>query len=152
MSDLTITELWFKRAKPEPTEQNFNVQVGVHFEEFVEMLDTMRFYAPTVPGGTLAGSVMSLRNKLHVLAEDLKSGKVQAVVEDRIEFLDSLADQIVTATGAGYMAGMNVPAALDRVNGSNFSKFDDNGMPLFDANGKIKKGPNYKKVNLDGLV
>ena len=152
MSDLTITELWFKRAKPEPTEQNFNVQVGVHFEELVEMLDTMRFYAPTFPGGTLQGAVMSLRNKLHVLAEDLKSGKVQAVVEDRIEFLDSLADQIVTATGAGYMAGMNVPAALDRVNGSNFSKFDDNGMPLFDANGKIKKGPNYKKVNLDGLV
>lgn len=152
MSDLTITELWFKRAKPEPTEQNFNVQVGVHFEEFAEMLDTMRFYAPTFPGGTLQGAVMSLRNKLHVLAEDLKSGKVQAVVEDRIEFLDSLADQIVTATGTGYMAGMNVPAALDRVNGSNFSKFDDNGMPLFDANGKIKKGPNYKKVNLEGLV
>ena len=152
MSDLTLTELWFKRAKPEPTEQNFNVQVGVHFEEFVEMLDTMRFYAPTFPGGTLAGAVMSLRNKLHTLAEDLKSGKVQAVVEDRIEFLDSLADQIVTATGAGYMAGMNVPAALDRVNASNFSKFSDDGMPLFDANGKIKKGPNYKKVNLEGLV
>ena len=152
MSDLTLTELWFKRAKPEPTEQNFNVQVGVHFEEFVEMLDTMRFYAPTFPGGTLTGAVMSLRNKLHILAEDLKSGKVQAVVEDRIEFLDSLADQIVTATGTGYMAGMNVPAALDRVNGSNFSKFDDNGMPLFDANGKIKKGPNYRKVNLEDLV
>ena len=95
---------------------------------------------------------MSLRNKLHVLAEDLKSGKVQAVVEDRIEFLDSLADQIVTATGAGYMAGMKVPAALDRVNASNFSKFSDDGMPLFDANGKIEKGPNYKKVNLEGLV
>ena len=152
MSDLTITELWFKRAKPEPTEQNFNVQVGVHFEEFVEMLDTMRFYAPTFPGGTLQGAVMSLRNKLHTLAEDLKSGKVQAVVEDRIEFLDSLADQIVTATGAGYMAGMNVPAALDRVNASNFSKFSDDGMPLFDANGKIKKGPNYRKVNLEDLV
>ena len=152
MSDLTITELWFKRAVPKPVEKNFNVQVGAHFEEFVEMLDTMRFYAPTFPGGTLQGAVMSLRNKLHTLAEDLKSGKVQAVVEDRIEFLDSLADQIVTATGAGYMAGMNVPAALDRVNASNFSKFSDDGMPLFDANGKIKKGPNYKKVNLEGLV
>ena len=152
MSDLTLTELWFKRAKPEPTEQNFNVQVGVHFEEFVEMLDTMRFYAPTFPGGTLQGAVMSLRNKLHILAEDLKSGKVQAVVEDRVEFLDALADQIVTATGTGYMAGMNVPEALNRVNSSNYSKFGDDGMPLFDANGKIKKGPNYKKVNLEGLV
>ena len=150
MSDLTITELWFKRAKPEPTEQNFNVQVGVHFEEFVEMLDTMRFYAPTFPGGTLQGAVMSLRNKLHTLAEDLKSGKVQAVVEDRIEFLDSLADQIVTATGAGYMAGMNVPVALDRVNTSNWSKAVD-GEFIFDENGKIKKPASYMPPNLEGL-
>ena len=150
MSDLTLTELWFKRAKPEPTEQNFNVQVGVHFEEFVEMLDTMRFYAPTFPGGTLQGAVMSLRNKLHVLAEDLKSGKVQAVVEDRIEFLDSLADQIVTATGAGYMAGMNVPVALDRVNTSNWSKAVD-GEFIFDENGKIKKPASYMPPNLEGL-
>lgn len=149
---LDITNLWFKRAVPEPTEKNFNVQVGTHFEEFVEMLDTLRFYAPTFPGGTLAGSVMSLRNKLHVLATDMKNGTVQAVIEDRTEFLDALADQIVTATGSGYMAGMNVPVALDRVNASNFSKFDDNGMPIFDANGKIMKGINYKKVNLEGLV
>lgn len=152
MSDLTITELWFKRAKPEPTEQNFNTQLGVHLEEIVEMMDTLRFYAPHFQGGTISGKEISLRNKLHVLAEDLKSGVVKAVIEDRVEFLDALADQIVTATGSGYMAGVNVPVALDRVNASNFSKFDDNGMPLFDANGKIKKGPNYKKVNLEGLV
>jgi predicted HAD superfamily Cof-like phosphohydrolase len=152
MSDLTITELWFKRAKPEPTPQNFNTQLGVHLEEIVEMLDTMRFYAPHFQGGTIAGKDMSLRNKLHVLAEDLKSGHVRAEVENRVEFLDALADQIVTATGSGYMAGMNVPVAMDRVNASNFSKFDDNGMPLFDANGKIKKGPNYRKVNLEDLV
>jgi predicted HAD superfamily Cof-like phosphohydrolase len=93
---------------------------------------------------------MSLRNKLHILAEDLKSGKVQAVVEDRIEFLDSLADQIVTATGAGYMAGMNVPVALDRVNTSNWSKAVD-GEFIFDENGKIKKPASYMPPNLEGL-
>ena len=152
MSDLTITELWFKRAKPEPTEQNFNTQLGVHLEEIVEMMDTLRFYAPHFQGGTISGKEISLRNKLHVLAEDLKSGVVKAVIEDRVEFLDALADQIVTAAGSGYMAGVNVPVALARVNASNFSKFDDNGMPLFDANGKIKKGPNYVKVTLEDLV
>jgi predicted HAD superfamily Cof-like phosphohydrolase len=152
MSDLTITELWFKRAKPEPTEQNFNVQLGVHLEEIVEMLDTLRFYAPHFQGGTIAGEHTSLRGKLHTLANDLKTGAVKAVIEDRVEFLDALADQIVTATGSGYMAGMPVPKAVERVNRSNFSKFDYNGMPIFDANGKIMKGPNYKKVNLEDLV
>lgn len=152
MSDLSITELWFKRAKPEPTKQNFNTQLGVHLEEIGEMLDSLVFQSIDFNTGTLPGKSMYLREQLHVLAENLKSGIVQAHVDNRIEFLDSLADQIVTATGSGYMAGMNVPVALDRVNSSNFSKFDDNGMPIFDANGKIMKGPNYQKVNLEGLV
>lgn len=152
MSDLTITELWFKRAKPEPTEQDFNTQLGCHLEEIVEMLDTLLFKGVMFHNGAASGNALSVRNKLHSLAEDLKSGRATAKVENRVELLDALADQIVTAAGTGYMAGMSVPVALDRVNSSNFSKFSDDGMPLFDANGKIKKGPNYKKVNLEDLV
>ena len=149
MSDLSITELWFKRAKPEPTQQNFNTQLGVHLEEIVEMLDTLVLKSEQFDSEELAGFV---RDQLHLLAENVKNGVIQASIKNRVEFLDSLADQIVTATGSGYMAGMNVPVALDRVNASNFSKFDDNGMPIFDANGKIMKGPKYQKVNLEGLV
>jgi hypothetical protein len=50
------------------------------------------------------------------------------------------------------MAGMNVPEALNRVNTSNFSKFDANGFPIFDENGKIAKNlATYKKADLEGL-
>ena len=37
---LLTTQLWHARAKPEPTEDDVNVQLGCHIEEFVEMLDT----------------------------------------------------------------------------------------------------------------
>lgn len=152
MSDLTITELWFKRAKPEPTEKDFNVQLGCHIEEIVEMFDTLALQGQMFPSGTMAGKDTSVRNKLKTLADDLKKGTATAVVQDRVEFLDALADQIVTATGSGYMAGMKVPQALAEVNSSNFSKFDSNGMPTFDENGKIKKGESYRKPNLTNLV
>ena len=33
-----IIELWHKRARPVPTDRDFNVQMGCHLEEIAEML------------------------------------------------------------------------------------------------------------------
>jgi hypothetical protein len=76
---------------------------------------------------------------------------VELTVAYRGDFLDSVADQIVTAAGAGHCAGMQVTEAVRRVNSSNWSKYDTNGKPIFDENGKIAKGPNYEPPNLEGL-
>jgi hypothetical protein len=46
---------------------------------------------------------------------------------------------------------MNAAVAVTRVNASNWSKFDVNGTPFFDQNGKILKGPNYHAPDLEGL-
>jgi hypothetical protein len=137
--------LWHKRARPEPTDKDFNVQLGCHFEEIVEMMDTLEFDS----GEGVASEAF---RRLSELALHLKFGVVKAKVSDRKEFLDSLADQIVTATGVGHCAGMNITEACVRVNSSNWSKYDANGQPIFDANGKIAKGPNYHKPALEGLV
>ena len=86
-----------------------------------------------------------------MLADWLKKGIVSARITDRKEFLDSIADQVVTGIGAAYCADMRASDACDRVNTSNWSKFDHNGQPIRDANGKITKGPNYQPPVLDGL-
>ena len=62
--------------------------------------------------------------------------------------LDSLADQLVTGVGVAHMLRMDIIGALNEVNLSNFSKFVD-GIPQFDANRKIIKGPDYFKPNLE---
>jgi hypothetical protein len=137
-------ELWHKRARPEPTAADFNVQLGCHFEEIVEMMDTIELFdAP--------GALWEARDVMYVLADWLKKGIVSARINDRNEFLDSIADQVVTGIGAAYCAGMRASDACDRVNTSNWSKFDHNGQPIRDANGKITKGPNYQPPVLDGL-
>ncbi len=68
-----------------------------------------------------------------------------------LEFLDSLADQIVTSVGVGHCAGMKTAEAVTAVNRSNYSKFDKNGYPIFNDSGKIAKGPDYAPPNLEGL-
>jgi hypothetical protein len=46
---------------------------------------------------------------------------------------------------------MKTAEAVTAVNRSNYSKFDKNGYPIFNENGKIAKGPDYTPPNLEGL-
>ena len=135
--------LWHKRARPEPTEKDFNVQLGCHIEEFVEMLDAL-----TISG--FPGFFKAI-DTIEEIAEKLKDGSLTVSSVDRGELLDSLADQIVTAVGVGHCAKMDMNAAVQEVNDSNWSKFNYKGFPEFDENGKIKKGERYRKPNLKGM-
>lgn len=138
-------ELWHKRARPTPTPEDFNVQLGCHFEELDEMFETLAFDFDT------AHIANEARSYIKLLAKRLKRGEGKAKIYDRKEFLDSIADQVVTGIGAAYCAGMQGAEAANRVNTSNWSKFDDDGQPIRDANGKIAKGPNYTPPDLEGL-
>jgi len=140
--------LWHKRARPEPTQYDFNVQLGCHIEEFVEMLQSITL------SSNKKGSVDSFLKLVDVLenfANDLKSNTIAIGVADKKEFLDSLADQVVTAVGVAHCAKMDMAKAVEEVNQSNWSKFNYKGFPEYDKHGKVKKGENYKPPQLEGM-
>ena len=136
-------ELWHKRARPNPSEDDFNVQMGCHFEEIEEMMSAMDC--------SESAYWEDIRHEIFVLSQELKEGKVKVRIADRKEFLDAVADQIVTGVGAGHCAYMGTSEAVKRVNTSNWSKYDKDGQPIFSEHGKIAKGPDYQPPNLDGL-
>ena len=41
---------------------------------------------------------------------------------------------------------------MDRVYESNLSKLDEHGKPIYRADGKVLKGPNYKPADMTGCV
>ena len=140
MSEIKRTLEWFQQAMPEPTDEQACIQVGVHYEEFGEMLTA---------NVDDSASIM-----VDELAKEYKGCDEQHIAfistmdeHDREELLDSLADQIVTAIGVCHTLGFDIEGALAEVNRSNFSKFE-NGQAVFDENGKIKKGEHYSKPNL----
>lgn len=144
ISIITRIQGWFERAKPSPTEKDFQVQLGVHFEEMTEMLECL-----DAPDFEMKMALSSTKASMYHLSGLLKSGRLGPVlVMDSLDFLDSIADQIVTATGVGQFHGCSVDAALEEVNRSNFSKFNDDGTPIFNEQGKIMKGPNYSPPDL----
>lgn len=139
MSNNRTIKGWFELAIPAPTDANLHVQLGCHFEEVAEMIDTLagqNSYSADLLGNAL--------HHIHVLAEELKKGEVKVEVVDELGMLDSICDQNVTAIGVAHMLDMDFISALTNVNDSNWSKFVD-GKPIFDDNGKIKKGPSYKE-------
>lgn len=142
MSTETI-ELWHKRARPSPTAADFNVQLGCHFEELEEMMRAVE----------TSDKELWEDVRLQVLSVSrlLKANIMTATIKDRRELLDSLADQVVTGIGVGHCAGMKTADAIAAVNRSNYSKFDKNGMPIFNEQGKVTKGPDYAPPNLEGL-
>ena len=144
--------LWHKRARPNPTDKDFDTQLGCHLEEIVEMIECLRFTYKNGTGVEMPGKNSMIYQQLKDFSDGLKSGRITAQIADRKGLVDSVADQIVTGVGVGHCANMQVVKAVDIVNTSNWSKFSPEGEPYFDQNGKILKGPNYVPPALESCV
>lgn len=135
METVNHIKQWFELAVPTPTDKNRAVQTGVHVEEFDEMLAS--FSAPDPVRVPICALAKRLKEQMTIAIDDLTHAQ-------KVELLDSLCDQIVTAIGVAHMFNMNIAGALAEVNASNWSKFVE-GKPIFNEHGKIAKGPNYRK-------
>lgn len=137
MNEIASITNWFKEAVPTPTHDNVRVQVGVHLEETSEMLTAVGLRRNAIQLGEVAMM--------------LKTNQLDIRTIDRVELLDSLCDQIVTAIGVAHMLGMDISGALQEVDRSNWSKFVD-GKAQFNDHGKIIKGPNYSAPALGAFA
>lgn len=153
MSNETIKSIgnWFALAHgtdPSAFQKKLTVQTAVHFEEVGEMLEALRF--SDLGSAVLADEAIEA---LKAFSNHLKANSQKVVIyaENKELLLDSLCDQIVTAVGVAHDTGLDISKGLVEVNRSNYSKFVD-GKPVFDENGKIRKGPGYTPPNLTPFV
>lgn len=138
MSHEVITTLdWFNRAIPTPTDDNRRVQRGCHFEEIAEELENLTITSGFIHQETLLEATRLVRE----LSELLKKGELDVEPVSRKLDLDAAFDQYVTNIGKMYVMGYDVIPAINHGNGSNRSKFDEDGNPVFQENGKIGKNP-----------
>lgn len=144
------TRDWFATALPVVPERQLYVQMGVHFEEVSEMIEELTPINNL--GANLRDNAIFALSQLANHLKDSQEATLTLHEGDRKPMLDALCDQIVTATGVGYLANMNLPGAMKEVNRSNFSKFDAEGKPVFKDNGKIGKSSNYTEPDLTPYI
>ncbi len=72
--------------------------------------------------------------------------------ENHVEVLKEASDIVFVAYQFCAAYGLDLDTAMQRVYESNMSKLDDDGKPQYRSDGKVLKGPNYKKPELYDLV
>ena len=95
--------------------------------------------------------------KINKLRIDLIKEELQELTEamnnkDLLEVADALTDILYVTYGAGHAFGINLDKCFDEVQNSNMSKLGDNGEPIYNEFGKVRKGPNYFKPDLSKFV
>jgi predicted HAD superfamily Cof-like phosphohydrolase len=70
----------------------------------------------------------------------------------KADALKELADLVYVCYQYAENMRWDLDEALRRVHLSNLSKLDENDQPIYRADGKVLKGPNYQPPYLDDLV
>ncbi len=94
--------------------------------------------------------ITSLRYEL--IKEELNELKEALENRDIKEVADALTDILYVTYGAGHAFGINLDKCFNEVQNSNMSKLGLDGKPIFNDKGKVMKGPNYFKPNLDKFI
>lgn len=147
-SNYQRTANWLKACGKEQTIENLSVQIGVHLEEFCELLACLR--SDSEGYGKL---LERTRTDLEWFAGKLKRREqfVYIPIHLRVDALDALCDSEVTGNGVAYLAQFDKESADQAVLASNESKLED-GKPVILEGGKIGKGRHYKAPELRGFV
>ena len=104
-------------------------------EEAEEVEDAVCLLADKVFNAELLGIDMT---------EEIKAAKAALLKE--------LCDLQYVLSGFAVTFGLPFDEAFKRVHESNMSKLGPDGKPIYREDGKVLKGPNYKKPDLSDLV
>ena len=93
-------------------------------------------------------------NKLRIdlIEEELEELKEAINTKDLKETIDALTDILYVTYGAGHAFGVNLDQCFEEVQNSNMSKLGNDGKPIYNEYGKVMKGPNYFKPNLNQFL
>ena len=96
-------------------------------------------------------------DKIVKLRIDLIKEELQELIDaisdkDIVEVADALTDILYVTYGAGHAFGINLDKCFKEVQNSNMSKLGSDGKPIYNDKGKVMKGPNYFKPNLNKFV
>ena len=87
--------------------------------------------------------------RISLINEELQEFKEAIKDNDLKEVADALTDILYVVYGAGHAFGINLDKCFDEVQNSNMSKLGEDGKPIYNEHGKVMKGPNYFKPNLE---
>ena len=112
----------------------------------------MKTYGQEVKDKAGLSDAMTNKLRIDLIEEELEEFKDAIKKKDLNEAIDALTDILYVTYGAGHAFGVNLDKCFEEVQNSNMSKLGEDGKPIYNENGKVMKGPNYFKPNLNQFL
>ena len=105
-----------------------------------------------IPQANLGLSKNLLRYKL--MREENEEYLEAANNDDLVEVADALGDMLYILCGTIIEHGLQhkIEEVFEEIQRSNMSKLGENGQPIYREDGKVLKGPNYFKPNIQSVL
>ena len=92
--------------------------------------------------------------RFNLMQEENEEYLEAAQNNDLIEVADALGDMLYILCGTIIEHGMQhkIEEVFEEIQRSNMSKLGENGEPIYREDGKVLKGPNYFKPNIEAIL
>ena len=99
-------------------------------------------------------SMQKLKLRFDLMDEENKEYLEAAENKDLIEVADALGDMLYILCGTILEHGMQhkIEEVFNEIQRSNMSKLGADGKPIYREDGKVMKGPNYFKPNIESIL
>lgn len=102
---------------------------------------------------SLADADDTLRDlRVELIREELQELRDGLDADDIVEVADALGDLLFVVYGAGVAFGIDLEPVFAEIAASNMSKLGDDGKPVTRSDGKILKGPGYRKPDIAPIL
>jgi len=99
-------------------------------------------------------SMQKLKLRFDLMDEENQEYLEAAENNDLVEVADALGDMLYILCGTILEHGMQhkIEEVFNEIQRSNMSKLGADGKPIYREDGKVMKGPNYFKPNIESIL
>ena len=90
--------------------------------------------------------------RCELIKEELEELNQAIKDKDITEVADALTDILYVTYGAGHAFGIDLDKCFNEVQQSNMSKLGTDGKPIYNESGKVMKGTDYFKPDLNKFL
>ena len=119
---------------------------------FLSVKKFMQIFGQEVKGKAEFPNEKIVKLRYELIKEELEELNQAILDKDIKEVADALTDILYVTYGAGHAFGIDLDKCFNEVQKSNMSKLDSDGKPIFNEDGKVMKGPNYFKPDLNKFL
>ena len=149
VGDATEEEIAYAQSLGKPVRYATDAAPGAPIDPVAALVEShraQRLVTSTVPTTRVPSDIKELRCTL--IEEEAAEFRESVETEDLVGIADAIADLLYVVYGAALTFGIPVREVFAEVHRSNMTKLDDDGNPVYRADGKVMKGPNFSPPEL----